>query len=400
MTSNTLIKMICIAALGIFISGLKAQPFNINLIKAHANWGFDGNDRVVFESHSMRPIARYDSFPSVLTDFFEDIEKSNLDLDSMTLPIQMHYIKFKDGKRKLTIENPEYIAKEYDLDKEIENNNDSLPGNLIEIYDAKHQVKMKIYVEHPSNLKKLKSMAIDYRDSIYPLSQKGKQLLIHQLNEHPIIYFKSLYLNYFNFCKDLKELIEPEERQTTYNTYIPAASYEFNEKKIRERTSYSFESPFEELFWFHHGWGLMNNNICLQQNLEISLYTYFKNDLPALKLYSNCGIFGFTEKQYTNSNELKINGFYETLFGIKTNNINPKMKSEKELRVSGFEFGLFFKDASSNSTLLPTSGYAGKIYTQWGNFRFNTGIYKSKTSIAALMSIEIYDVFKTVNERK
>lgn len=69
------------------------------------------------------------------------------------------------------------------------------------------------------------------------------------------------------------------------------------------------------------------------------------------------------------------------------------MKSSRDLRVLGFEFGLFLRGESSVLTLLPTSGYVAKFYRQWGNFRLNTGIYQSKTSVAGLITVELFDLF-------
>ena len=69
------------------------------------------------------------------------------------------------------------------------------------------------------------------------------------------------------------------------------------------------------------------------------------------------------------------------------------MNSEKEFRVVGLELGMFFKGESSISTLLPSSGFVGKFYRQWGDFRLTTGIYQSKTSVAGLITVEIFDFF-------
>ena len=407
--SNTkvIFNIIAMTAIGLFASGLKAQPFNINTLKAHASWSFGGNDRVVFESHSIRTIARYDSFVPALLNFFEDAEKSNLNLDSLVAPVQMHYLIFKDGKRKLTIENPEYSAKEFDLEKEVQNNNDSLPANLVEIHDVKHQMNIKIHVGNPTNLNKLKDMAIQYRDSIGFLSLKDRSNpldkteaiswylapIIKKIEAIPRGCFDHLYLNYFMFCMNLKEFIEPNERQTTYGLFIPTYSYEYNAKKLTERVGYSYEDPIEPFVWSHAGIGLMDKNLFLHQNIEFSLFTHFKNDLPTVKFYTNLGLIGFTEQQNSNSNQLELNSGYETLLGFKLNNLTPNIKSEKDFRVVGFELGLFFKDESSNSTLLPTSGYVFKCYKQWGNFRLNGGIYQSKSSVAGFITIEIYDFF-------
>ena len=407
MNKKVLFKIIATAVIGLFLSGLKAQPFNINTLNAHASWGFGGNDRVVFESHSIRTIARYDSFVPALLNFFEDAEKSNLNLDSLVAPVQMHYIIFKDGKRKLTIENPEYSAKEFDLEKEIQNNNDSLPPNLVEIHDVKHQMNIKIYVVNPNNLNKLKEMAIQYRDSIGSLSLKDRtkpldktatipwylEPIIKKIEAIPKLHFDHLYLNYFMFCKDLKEFIEPNERQTTYGLFIPTYSYEYNAKELSERRAYSYVDPIEPFVWSHSGIGLMDKNLFLHQNVEIALFTHFKNDLPTVKFYTNIGLLGFTEQQNSNSNQMVLNSCYETLLGFKLNNLTPQMKSEKELRVVGLELGMFFKEESSKSTLLPTSGYVLKCYKQWGNFRLNGGIYQSKSSVAGFVTIEIYDFF-------
>lgn len=396
--SNTkvLFNIIAISVIGLFTSGLKAQPFDVNMLQSKASWAFDGiggPDRVVFESHSLRTIARYDSFPYALLNFFEDAEKSQLNFDSMMVPLQMHYILFENGKRKLTIENPEYSAKEFDLEKEIESNTDSLPANLIEIYDVKHQINIKIYVANPSDLKKLKSMAFIYRDSIGILSKTEKKLLFNKLAADPKLYWKNIHFHYFNFCEELKEFIKPNERQLSSDFIYPAYHYENNTNKLSEREGYSFEDPIEPFVWSHIGIGFLDRNMCLQQNIEISLYTHFKNDLPRVKVYTNLGILGFTEQQNSNSNQLKLNSCYETLLGFKLNNLTPKMKSEKEFRVTGLELGMFFKGESSTSTLLPTSGFVGKFYRQWGNFRFTTGIYQSKTSVAGLITVELFDLF-------
>lgn len=385
-----------LVAMILLSKGLKAQPFVMSMLKSKASWAFDGiggPDRVVFESHSLRTIARYDSFPFALVNFFNDVEKSKLNLDSMLVPLQMHYILFANGKRKLTIENPEFIAKEFDLEKEIENNTDSLPSNVIEIYDIKHQVKIKIYVTNPSDLNKLKSMAFLYRDSIEILSKTEKKLLFKKLAADPKLYWKNIHFHYFNFCEELKEFIKPNERQLSTDFIYPAYHYENNTNKLSEREGYSYEDPIEPFVWSHIGMGLLDRNMCLQQNIEFSLYTHFKNDLPRVKIYTNLGILGFTEQQNSNSNQLKLNSCYETLLGFKLNNLTPKMKSASDFRVTGFEFGLFFKGESSISTLLPTSGFVAKFYRQWGNFRLSTGIYQSKTSVAGLITVELFDLF-------
>jgi len=407
MNTKVIFNIIATAVIGLFSSGLNAQPFNINTLKARASWSFGGNDRVVFESHSIRTIARYDSFVPALLNFFEDAENSNLNLDSLVAPVQMHYMIFKDGKRKLTIENPEYSAKEFDLEKEVQNNNDSLPANLVEIHDVKHQMNIKIYVGNPTNLNKLKDMAIQYRDSIGSLSMEDRtkpsdkteaipwylEPIIKKIEAIPRGYFDHLYMNYFMFCMNLKEFIEPNERQSTYGLFIPTYSYEYNAKELSERRAYSYADPIEPFVWSHAGIGLMDRNLFLHQNVEIALFTHFKNDLPTVKSYTNIGLLGFTEQQNSNSNQMVLNSCYETLLGFKLNNLTPQMKSEKELRVVGLELGMFFKEESSKSTLLPTSGYVLKCYKQWGNFRLNGGIYQNKSSVAGFVTIEIYDFF-------
>jgi len=162
---------------------------------------------------------------------------------------------------------------------------------------------------------------------------------------------------------------------------------------LTERTGYSYEDPIEPFVWSHAGIGLMDKNLFLHQNIEFSLFTHFKNDLPTVKSYTNLGLIGFTEQQNSSSNQMLLNSCYETLLGFKLNNLTPNIKSEKDLRVVGFELGMFFKEKSSEFTLLPTSGYVFKCYKQWGNLRLNTGIYQSKNSVAGFVTIEIYDFF-------
>ena len=103
MTLSSL-KAIAISCCVFFMTEIHAQRFEIQTLKAQAEWTFGGNNKMIFESHHLRVIARYDSFVPALRNLFEDCRTSNLNFDSFPSPLQMHYVLFKDGKRKSTSE--------------------------------------------------------------------------------------------------------------------------------------------------------------------------------------------------------------------------------------------------------------------------------------------------------
>ncbi len=395
-------SIFCISMLSILLCvtpKAKAQSFDIKSIKAKASWDFRAQYRVVFESHSLRVIARYDSFIPAVINLFNDFQQSNINLDSIPSPINIHYLIFNNGKRKLTIENPEYTTQAINIESELEKNSDSLPGNVIHIYDFKHQVNIHIYVKSPSNFKNVHMMAINYRDSILNLSKVELNALNKRLDENYISALKIPYYNYYHiFKKYLIETVEPYDRQTI-STNFNFYSYEGHPKQLIERNSLGYESHFEGPLWFHGSLGMMEKNMCLTENVEIPLYTNFSNDLPRYIFYTNLGILGFSERQNTESNLNKISTLYETLLGIKFTNLNPKLKSSNDFRVAGFEFGRFFKTVNNKSTLLPTDGYVFKLYRQWGNIRINAGLYQSQigskeNGTAGLITFQIFDFLK------
>ena len=114
-----------------FAISTSAQKFELEKLKAKASWGIGGVDRVVFESHSFDNIVRYDSFISVLKQFLSDAQSADIVVDSLSSPVKIHYIISPSDRRKLTIENPEFIASGFDLDEEEKKLNDSLPGNVV-----------------------------------------------------------------------------------------------------------------------------------------------------------------------------------------------------------------------------------------------------------------------------
>ena len=393
---------------------LKAQSFNIKSIQAKASWSLGGIDRVVFESHSMRNIAQYDSFPSALDQFLTDAEKSNLNLDSMESPISIHYMVFDNGKRKLTVENPEYLNNSFNPDEEWRKNQDSLPTNVIRIYDTRFDVVSAIYLEHTHGVSKLKKVVEFYRDSAQIPTWTQLDIPIPFPNLNLVIFAARSACDYGSFQKSLQSTVKinrPPRLNGNLVVYNYEQYLEFNKKDTFYEDGITVESnnldtnyvlrvtraeiPIFQPIFSHLSMGFLGNNLCGQVNVEVPFRTNFVNNLPKNLAYLSVGSTVFSERS-TNSNYFEVGGILEGLIGLKTTNVSPDLKSSADFRVSGLEMGLYV--SAPMRSFLYNPGWVIKSYKQWGNFRLTTGFYASALvknseamSSALLLTFEVFD---------
>lgn len=393
---------------------LNAQSFNIKSIQAKASWSLGGTDRVVFESHSMRNIAQYDSFPSALNQFLIDAEKSQLNFESMETPISIHYMIFDNGKRKLTIENPEYLNQSFNPDEEWRKNQDSLPANAIHIYDTRFDVESTIYLENGHDISKLKNVVRFYQDSSQLAGFTQLDTLLQNSHLKLVVLAARSAYDYGSFLKSLQNTVKTNLRprlNTNMVIYTDEHYLEFNKKDTFYEEGFSVESnnvdthfvqrvtrvdiPILQPLFSHMSMGFLGNNLCGQVNFEVPLRTNFVNNLPKNVVYLSAGSTVFSERS-KNSNYFEVGGILEGLIGLKMTNISPDLKSSADFRVTGLEFGMYLTDPQLS--LLHNPGWVVKSYKQWGNFRLTTGFYASAIqknsevfSSALLLTFEVFD---------
>jgi len=380
-----------------FAISTSAQKFELEKLKAKASWGIGGVDRVVFESHSFDNIVRYDSFISVLKQFLSDAQSADIVVDSLSSPVKIHYIISPSDRRKLTIENPEFIASGFDLDEEEKKLNDSLPGNVVYLYDDRYKMKFSVYLEQPAHAYKIQKM-VDLWDSTFQTLEAD---IVGDLDSiQPLISASSSMLN-FNY-RVFKKIMR--------NIYLQSSKREF------------FTKPRVFLYALGNNWVIKNNdtlsvislavttrdgglsdlystnNVCSQLGVRIPLSVKYKMDLPVKVFYLNVGTT-FYSTMAINGLGMNIHGSYEGLLGYKSMNTSPDLRAVKDYRTSGFELGGFLSDR--DGVLLPRAGLVLKTYKQMGNVRFTSGIYTGKAisgespSIQStlLFTIEVFDLF-------
>jgi hypothetical protein len=388
-----------------------AQKFEIKSLKATASWGIGGMDRVKFESHSFDNILRYDSFIPVLKQFMSDVESGGIVIDSLSSPVKIHYMIFSNDQRKLTVENPEFLAAGFDLQEELDKNRDSLPSNVIYLYDDRYKMKLSIYLEQPGHAYKLQKMVERWDLSAQTLEAD----IVGDLDSirPPLSASSSI----FNFdYRVFKKLMRNTCLQTSKGEFFtkPRVSlYAFEYNSVIKNddtlsvTSLAITSIDRGLSDLYSSVGFLGNNVCTQIGGRIPLSVKYKMDLPVKVFYLNLGSTLYSVSGENNSvmkkngyySQLEIKGFYEVLLGFRTMNTSPDLKALKDYRVKGIELGGFLSDR--DGALLPHAGLVLKSYKQLGNVRFTSGIYTGKTisgespSIlsALLFTIEVFDLF-------
>lgn len=395
-----------IAFLGCIIANIGfSQSLNYEALKGKASWGIKGTDRVVFESHSLRQIARYDSFIPVVSHWLNDMKASQLDFENLPTPLNMHYCVFSDGKRKLTVENPEYTTQTFDIEKEAEMNKDSLPSNVIHFYDVHHLINFHIYLTDLKSVEKLRDLVELYYDSGYNAEYMADESKIKELESNPIPLYRNFALDYLMFKRAL-QIVQPHKKpkfSTNYTIYSEERASSGNDSSFKLVTNLTWKSPIQPVIWPHSSLGILGGNLCSQINFEIPLSTKYEFDLPKEIFYLNAGTTIYNIKN--GANRFEVASLFEGLIGLKLNNLSPKFKSTDQFRVSGLEMGMYLTDPTG--TILMSPGYVCKVYNQRGNVRVNTGFYfatfnKTDPSVsqALMFSIEIYDVFHSSMSNK
>lgn len=382
-----------------------SQSLNFESLKGKASWGMGGVDRVVFESHSLRQIARYDSFFSVVSHWLTDMKASELDFETLPTPLNMHYALFADGKRKLTLENPEFLPQTFDVEKETLNNRDSLPANVIHLYDIQNQVNLSIYLEELKNVNKLRELVDFYYDSLVPFEGKKYREICDVLGLKPIDEFKIYAVDFLSFKESLHTIVRPDKKpkwSRSYNFYSEERTALAQDSGYKMLNKLVWESNFQTVFWPHTSMGVIGTNPCFQVNFDLVLASYFEKDLPKELIYLSGGTTLYNYRN--NSDKYQISNLYELLVGLKITNINPHLKSINQFRVSGLEVGRYMADPQG--AILISPGFVVKGYNQRGNVRINTGFYFSTSaksnpeiSQALMFSIEIFDVVGMISKR-
>ncbi|MCL9979822.1 MAG: hypothetical protein NBV77_00080 [Bacteroidia bacterium] len=382
-----------------------SQSLNFETLKGKASWGMGGVDRVVFESHSLRQIARYDSFFSVVSHWLTDMKASELDFETLPTPLNLHYALFADGKRKLTIENPEFLPQSFDVEKETLNNQDSLPSNVIHIYDIRNQVNLSIYLEELKNVYKLKELVDFYYDSLVLFEGKKYREICGILGLKAIDEFKIYAVDFLSFKESLQTIVRPEKKpkwSRSYNFYSEERTALAQDSGYKMLNKLVWESNFQPVFWPHTSLGVIGENPCIQVNFDLVLASYFEQDLPKELIYLSGGTTLYNYKD--NSDKYQITNLYELLVGLKITNIHPHLKSINQFWVSGLEVGRYMADPLGS--ILNSPGYVVKGYNQRGNVRINTGFYfttSTKTnpniSQALMFSIEIFDIVGMISKK-
>jgi len=388
-----------IAFLGCIIANIGfSQSLNYEALKGKASWGIKGTDRVVFESHSLRQIARYDSFIPVVSHWLNDMKASQLDFENLPTPLNMHYSVFSDGKRKLTVENPEYTTQTFDIEKEAEMNKDSLPSNVIHFYDVHHLVNYHIYLTDLKSVEKLRDLVELYYDSGYNAEYMADESKMKELETNPIPLYRNYALDYLMFKRAL-QIVQPHKKpkfSTNYTIYSEERASSGNDSSFTMAATLTWKSPIQSYIWPHSSLGILGGNVCSQINFDVPLSTKYVSDLPKEMLYLSAGTTIYNMKN--GSDKYEIASLFEGLIGLKLNNLTPKFKSTDQFRVSGLEFGMYITDPIGS--IVKSPGYVVKVYNQRGNIRVNTGFYFSNStkvdpsiSEALMVSIEIFDVF-------
>lgn len=384
-----------------------AQKFEMKSLKAAASWGIGGMDRVKFESHSFDNILRYDSFIPVLKQFMSDVESGGIVIDSLSSPVKIHYMIFPNDQRKLTFENPEFLSAGFDLQEELDKNRDSLPSNVIYLYDDRYKMKLSIYLEKPGHAYKLHKL-VDLWDSSAHILETD---IVGDLDSirPPLPASSSI----FNFdYRVFKKLMRNTYLQTSKGEFFTKPrvlqyAFEYNSVIKNDDTlsvaSLAVTSSDRGLSDLYSSVGFLGNNVCTQIGCRIPLSVKYKMDLPVKVFYFNLGSTLYSVSGENNSamkkTQLEIKGFYEGLLGFRTMNTSPDLKAVKDYRVKGIELGGFLSDR--DGALLPHAGLVLKSYKQLGNVRFTSGIYTGKTTIgsprsiqsALLFTIEVFDLF-------
>lgn len=385
-----------------------AQKVDLDKFKTTAIWGLGGNDRIIFESHSVYNIIKYDSLIPALRLFLEDAESSGIVLDSLPSPFKVHYVIFPNDERKLTVENPEFLAAGFNLQEEIKKNEDSLPNHVIFIYDRKYQITMSIYLEQVNNLIKLKKILTQWeKTAMIPESEIMGD--IDSFNSIPTgsIEVDQTILNY-NF-RVFKKLLKTANTNVAkdhflFKTHLRLYDFRYNSVESGSGTmsvvkvSHSIDDG-RGVRDFYTSVGLLGNNVCTQFGNRFPLYVKFKENLPVNIFYANVGATLYSTGG-NNSSVMGINGYYEGLLGFKTMNTTPTLTKVKDFRSKGFECGGFLSDRGQ-SGLFPRTGLVLKSYKQWGDIRFTSGVYMGyqahatgpEIQSALLFTIELFDLF-------
>ncbi len=408
------------------MSELSAQIVNVKALEAKASWSIGDMDRVVFESYSMRNIARYDSFPSALATFLNDAEKRQLDfLDtggyseySLPKPCSMHYILFPDGKRKMTIENPEYLNQNFNYEKELIQNQDSLPSNVIHIYDARFDISISIYLESLNRIDKLKNIVEYYRkdqhqssnhiDSMLKQAKSISEELVIGSIIGPVMIRERWNGDYWAFQQSLRSRVELDKRPRLSN-HIDFYSDEHsviiseNDTTYVQRMTVGQKGVFQRVN-SHLGVGFLGNNVCAQMGLDVTLFVHYEQDLPKELFYISAGGTFYSDRT-TDRPMYNAKALFEGLIGLKLTNVSPNLKSSSDYRAVGLEMGVFA--GNNQNTALYSPGWAIKSYRQWGNIRLTTGFYTTmnngyfdtwkkdnveRLSSALLFTVEVFDL--------
>jgi len=408
------------------MSDLSAQIVNVKALEAKASWSIGDMDRVVFESYSMRNIARYDSFPSALETFLKDAEKRQLDFldtggyseNSLPTPCSMHYILFPDGRRKMTIENPEYSNQNFNYEKELIQNQDSLPSNVIHIYDARFDISISIYLESLNRIDKLKNIVEFYRKDQQKSSNHIDSMLkqAKSISERevigsilgPVMIRERWNGDYWAFQQSLRSRVGVHKRPRLSNHIVfygdeHTVSITENDTTYVQRMSLVQQRVFQGMN-SHMGVGFLGNNVCVQLNLWVPLLVHFEKDLPKELFYISAGGTFYSDRT-TDRPMYNTKALFEGLIGLKLTNVTPNLKSSSDYRAVGLEMGVFA--GNNQNTALYSPGWAMKSYRQWGNIRFTTGFYTTmnngyfdtwkkedvqRLSSALLFTVEIFDL--------
>lgn len=386
-----------------------AQKVDLDKFKTTAIWGLGGNDRITFESHSLDNIIKYDSLIPALRLFLADTDSSRLVLDSLPSPLKVHYVIFPNNERKLTIENPEFLAAGFNLQEEIKKNEDSLPDHVIYMYDRRYQITISIYLDQINNLIKLKKILTRWEktamipdseimgdiDSSNTIPTGDIQLDQDILNFDFRVFKKLLKTANTNLCKD----------NFLFKTHLRLYDFRYNSvvsegnKMSVTQVSYSCTDLGRGVRDLYGSVGLLGNNVCTQFGNRFPLYVRFKENLPVNVFYANVGTTLYSTGG-NNHTAMGINSFFEGLLGYKTMNTSPTLTQVKDFRSHGIEFGAFLSDGGQ-AGLFPKTGLVLKTYKQMGDVRFTSGVYTGiqptgtdpKIQSALLFTIEIFDLF-------
>lgn len=405
------LKHILVVVTCVFSSVASAQKFEMKSLKASASWGIGEMDRVKFESHSFQNILRYDSFIPVLKQFLSDAKSAGIVIDSLSSPMQIHYVIFPNDQRKLTIENPEFLAAGFNLEAEFEKNRDSLPNNVIHLYDGRYKMQSSIYLERPGNVYKLQKM-VDRWDST---SQTLEADIVGDLDSirPPISASSSIF--YFDY-RVFKKIMKNTCLQTSKGEFFPkprVSLYAFDYNSVIKNddtlsvTSLAITSIDRGLSDLYSSVGFLGNNVCTQIGGRIPLSVKYKMDLPVTVFYLNLGSTLYSTsgenktdlKTYGYNSPMEIKGCYEGLLGYRTMNTSTDLKSVRDYRVKGIELGGFISDR--DGMVLPHAGFVLKTYKQMGNVRFTSGVYTGQRTTGGsgsiqsglLFTIEVFDLF-------